>query len=228
MSACRCIVPGSSSLLKKGHLRRCARLPTSRQASHLPAGRQVCHLFEQTVSTGVFQQPARGAHARGVLLLEVMIVLVLVGVFGIVLYETVITGLRTVSAADDREEVRQQLTNALERLMREASVARDVGSAADHTFQFDADTDGNGMVETNIEYRLSSGALERSNSGTIVPLVRGVTALDFDYVDLNGSTMSTPVAVGLRDTIRVVQMTITATRDNETIALASAAFLRNQ
>ncbi len=160
-------------------------------------------------------------------MVEVMLVTVLMAVFFGAVYESVIVGLRAANAADEREDIRQQLTNALELLAREAAVASNVDTAEDQRFQMDGDIDGDGDNENNINYAVASGDLRRTYSGTAVTLVRDLTSLDFDYVDLNGAAMTAPVTGGSRDDIRVVQITMTATRDNETISLASAAYLRN-
>lgn len=151
----------------------------------------------------------------------------LLGLFIGAVYESVIVALRVVNAADEREDVRQQLANALDRLTREASLASTVVAAQDQRFQFDADLDGNGVNENNINYEVQSGDLQRAYGGTTVTLVKDLTTLDFDYTDLNGANMTTPVPGANLDNTRVVQVTITATRDNEAISLATAAFLRN-
>jgi prepilin-type N-terminal cleavage/methylation domain-containing protein len=170
---------------------------------------------------------ARVANANGFSLFEMMLVVSLLGIFFGAVYETAIVALRAVHAADGREDLRQQLAHALELLTREAALASNVDQAQDQRFQIDADIDGDGGNETNINYRLQSGALERVHSGDTSYLVRGVTSLDFDYVDENNAAMSTPVGSSDRDDIRVMQVTITAVSGAESISLTSAAYLRN-
>ena len=164
---------------------------------------------------------------RALSLLELLIVISLLGLFIGAVYESVIVGLRVVNASDEREDIRQQLANALDLLLREGSLASNVDNAEDQRFQFDADIDGDGSANTNINYRVQSGDLQRVYSGDTVTLVRDLASLDFDYVDLNGAAMTPPVTGASRDNIRVVQVTATATRDNETISLANATHLRN-
>ena len=165
---------------------------------------------------------------RGLSLLELLIVVSLLSIFIGTLYESVVVGLRTVNAADEREDIRQQLANALDLLVREANLASNVDNAEDQRLQFDADLDGNGTTENNVNYQVSSGDLQRVYSGTTVTLVRDLTSLDFNYLDTSGANVTTPVgSQPTRDTIRVVQITATATKDQETISLASAAYLRN-
>jgi hypothetical protein len=143
-------------------------------------------------------------------------------------YESVISGLRVANASDEREAIRQQLANTLDLLIREASITSNVDNAEDQRFQFDADLDGNGNAEDNINYQVSGGDLQRTYNGTTVTLIRDLSSLDFDFVDSGGSTLSTPVgSQPTRDTIRVLQITVTATNDHETLSLTSAAYLRN-
>lgn len=165
---------------------------------------------------------------RALSLLELLITVSLLSIFVGSVYESVVVGLRTANAADKREDIRQQLAGALEALTREASLASNVDNAEDQRLQFDADLDGNGTTENNVNYQVSSGDLQRVYSGTTVTLVRDLTSLDFNYADSTGADLTTPVgSQPTRDTIRVVQITATATKDNETISLASAAYLRN-
>ena len=160
-------------------------------------------------------------------MLELLLVMTLLGIFLGVAYESVIVGLRTVNAADERETVRQQLAAASDRLTRELDLASAVTTAQDQDVLFNADLDGDGTAETNIEYRLQNATLQRLYGGTTLTLAAGVTAFDLDYTDLNGTSLSAPVTGALLHNIRVAQITVTATKDNETLALASAAYLRN-
>ncbi|MBI4343163.1 MAG: hypothetical protein HY599_07330 [Candidatus Omnitrophica bacterium] len=165
---------------------------------------------------------------HGLTVVELMLVVVLLGLFFGAVYEVVIIGLRTANAADEREAVRQQLANALDRITREAALASNVDVAADQQFQFDADLDGDGSTENNISYEVSSGDLQRVQSSVTVILARDLASLDFDYTDSGGSTLSTPVgSQPTRDTIRLVQIAASATVDNETINVAGAVYLRN-
>ena len=175
--------------------------------------------------------PASGFRHRschGFTLIELCIVITLLALFGGAVYESVIVGLRTANASDERENIRQQLANALDMLTREASLADVVDVAADQQFQFDADLDGDGTVENNINYQVSSGTFQRVYNGATLTLVRNLASLDFNYVDSAGSNMATTVPdQATRNTIRVMQVTTSATNDAETVSLANAAYLRN-
>ena len=168
------------------------------------------------------------AGAAGFTLLELMLALIVMSLFFGTVYETVIIALRAANAVDEREQIRQQLAHTLELLTREAAVASNVDNAEDQRFQMDGDVDGDGDDESNINYRVQDGDLQRVHSGEAVTLIPDVSALDFDYVDLNGNAMTAPVTPGSsRDNIRVIQIAVTAVRDHETISVASAAYLRN-
>jgi len=169
---------------------------------------------------------------RGLSIIELLVVVSLFSIFAAAVHETVITGLRTVNAADEREDVRQQLANTLERFTREASVASTVRTAQDARFRFDGDLDGDGTVESTgeqfIDYRENSGEFTRgAQSVSTLTIIRDLTSVEYAYVDLNGSTMSTPVSGGDLDDIRVVQVTITAAQDQEVISVTGAVYLRN-
>ncbi len=162
----------------------------------------------------------------------------LLSIFIGAIYETVIVGLRAVNAADEREDVRGQLFSALDRLTRETRMARNVDHATDQQFQFDMDTDGDGAstgAEQNVDYEVIGGVLTRAaNGGSAVTIVRSLTSLDFNYLK-NGSVTeySTCDATSscssqcCRTDVRAVLITASATRDQETISMTSAAFLDN-
>jgi hypothetical protein len=162
-----------------------------------------------------------------------MVAMALLGAFFTGVYETLITGLRTVNAADEREDIRQQLTVALDRLTREASAANTVDRAQNQRFQFDADLDGDGADEDNINYVVQSGELDRVYSGDTLPLVKNLAALDFDYIDNTGTTYTTCDSTGscgsncCRSEVRVVLITITATKDTESMSVAGGVHLRD-
>lgn len=157
-------------------------------------------------------------------LLEMMIVLSLCGLFMGAVYEAVLAGLRAVSAADRREAIRQQLTSALERMIRDAGAADGVDAADTDEFQFD--TPG----VNDVEYLYDSGddTLSRDDAASSQRVIlRNLTAFDFSYVDSNGAQLSEPVAGSAEDTIRVVQVSATVTQGSEAITIEDAVFLRN-
>ena len=167
---------------------------------------------------------------RGLTLLELLLVLGLLALFGVAVYDTVVMGLRVASATDHREEIRQEVANALERFTREASMADVVDYSTNSRFQFDADLDGNGTVETDINYQVTSGTLQRTYAGRTLTLIPDLGSLDFDYINASGAEYDdydSGCGGCARTNIRVVQINVTATQNSETITTGSAAFLRN-
>jgi len=152
-----------------------------------------------------------------------MIVTVLLGLFMSSVFDTVLTGLRLTGTANDRERIRQEMSAVVDRMTREIAVADNVDNASNTRFQFDT------VGLNNINYQYSSGSLTRSDANTSsTTILRSITAFDFDYWDDNNTQIMTdPVPGNQEDNIRVVQVTITVTRNNETMTLASAAFLRS-
>lgn len=168
------------------------------------------------------RRTARQAEA-GLSLLELLIVVSLLGLFMGAVYESVIVGLRVANASNDREDIRLQLAKTLDQFTREASLASNVRTADSDEFKFDADVDGDGTTETNIRYRVQNGRLERSVGGTTVTLITNLTTLSFTYLDLNNNSWTS----GTEADVRVVETSMTATKNNETLSLAHAAYLRN-
>lgn len=167
---------------------------------------------------------------RGVTLLELMLAVMMLGIFGVVIHQTALVGLRTVNAADERESVRQELSNALDLFTREARMAMNVDFSTSTRFQFDADFDGDGSStgnETNIDYRLQSGSFDRTYGGNTVTLVEDADSLDFNYTDGTGSSMSEPVTGGNQADIRVVELVITGKNDDASLTMTSSVFLDN-
>lgn len=162
-----------------------------------------------------------------------MVVMSLFGLFLGAVQEAAVVALRSTHSANQRENIRLQLARAMDRLTREATMtgvgATDITTATATQFQFNADLDGNGTVETTgIRYwQNASGDLERSQvspSAPAVTLVEDLTSVVFSYVNADGSTYTS----GSTANIRLVQVTLTAARDAETFSVAGAIYLRNR
>ena len=175
-------------------------------------------------------RPTAQRFDHGFSLLEVSIVTLLLGVFFGAVYESVIVGLRTTNAADERENARQHVANALDRLTREVGLAKtsSITLANNAQFRFNADLNGDGTIgadETNIIYQIQGSDLQRVDSNGTVTLVKGLTTLTpFSYLKSDGTTWSSSDGLSA---IRVLQVALTAVVDNETVSVASAAYLRN-
>lgn len=169
----------------------------------------------------------------GFTLLELLVALTLVALLMGGVYEPVFVGLRTVQATDQREDLRTQLARALDRLTREARMTRNVDVADETQFRFDADFTGDGQSqagagETDIQYRVQNGDFQRSQgTNAAFTLVPDVSAVAFDYVDVTGTAHDVCGGGCTASTLRVVQVTITAAKNGETVSLAGAAYLEN-
>ena len=182
--------------------------------------------------------------ARAFTILELVVVTSLLGLFFGAVYETLHVALRSVGAADRREQMRTQLVRVLDQFTREVRMARDVDEADDDDFQVDVDTDGNGSSsgterDVNYVYDAANDILTRAHSGgSTVTLLRNLTAFDFDYYESNSSTLNESCtftsSCGGRcceDDVRVVIVTATVTSGSgqaaETITETASVFLGN-
>ena len=156
-----------------------------------------------------------------------VIVAAMFGVVAVAVQEPVVIGLRTAAAANQREDVRLQMSRALELLTREAAAAYNVDNSTSTQFQFDArltdaDADGDAETLTDINWRVNNGDLERVQGGTTMVVVPDLTTVAFTYLDSSNNSTNTAANV------RVMQMTMTATRNNEAISMATSVRPRNQ
>lgn len=180
------------------------------------------HTTETQKPTETQKKSLRRDRRAGLTILEMLIVASLFGLFMTAMFDTVLTGLRVTHTAGDRERIRQELVAVLDRMTREIAAAENVDDADDNRFQFDT------VDVSNVEYDYASGALTHDDGDSSSRIVlRNITAFDFDYWDNTNTQLSTPVPGASEDTIRMVQVSITVTRNNETVTLAQAAFLRS-
>ena len=182
-----------------------------------------CRRTDRIFRTGFIIFRGRN-RASGFTLLELLLAMGLLGVVAAVAYDAVIVGLRATSAAAQREELRQQLAAALDRMARDMAVASDVDEAQDGRFQFDTPA----VNDVDYVYDGTDQELSRDDAaGAPRDILRYVTAFDFNYFDSSGTQLSTPVSGSAEDTIRVVQIIATMNRGTETITVATAVYLRN-
>ena len=142
-------------------------------------------------------------------------------------YEATIVGLRVAHAGDEREQLRQQLSAALDRFTREAGFATNVDYAQDAQFQFDSPS------LTNANYTYSGGTLTRADSGSSsITVLSNITAFDFNYIDdlaaeyASCDVTSSCASNCCRADVRAVKVTITVAKGNETLSMTSSASLR--
>ena len=149
------------------------------------------------------------------------------------------TGLKIWSSGKDRLDIRQNGNLAMERMVRYLETSNynspvGVSVAAANNTTFYADTDNNGTVEAvtltydavNKRINITIGA-----GGTALILSPDVQSLAFSYYDNSGpSVLLSPLPLNKdqRDSISVINISLTMSKGNDTVTLNSSAFCRNQ
>lgn len=164
---------------------------------------------------------------KGITLIELMIVIVLFTILAGFVTWVYVVGLKSWSTSRDRAEIRQDANAALERMVRDLSQASNFTIAQAGQVKFDADVDEDGTDET-VTYSVSDSNLNRKVGGITTVLAPNVQTFGLSYRDLNDTAMATPIIGNERDDIRVVVISLTMDRADETITLSSSAYARNQ
>lgn len=169
---------------------------------------------------------------EGFTLIELIIVIVLFSILAIAVFWTFVVGLRAWGSGMDRAIIRQDANLAIERMVREISQASEISMAKSDEIQFDADLDGDGLVET-IKFDVSNdNNLERTEVITgpdiVVTIARNVQDFTLRYLDGDNDTLLIPVAGPTQDDIRVIVISLTLDDGDETITLSSSVYARNQ
>jgi prepilin-type N-terminal cleavage/methylation domain-containing protein len=164
---------------------------------------------------------------KGFTLIELIIVIVLLSVLVGVAAWTFVAGLRSWNSGIDRANIRQDGSFALEIMVRELSQADSFTIAQEDNVKFDADIDNDGSNET-ITYSTSDSELSRKVNGTTTVLSPDVDTFLLSYRDLNDTAMTPPITGAEHDDIRVITISLTMDRFDETLTLSSSAYARNQ
>ena len=163
-------------------------------------------------------------------LTELTIVLVLLSIFIGVVLLVFVAQLKTWGSSLNRATIRQQGHQALGRMVRELNQTNSITSASSGAVTFLADLDDNGSDET-ITLNTSGTILNRSEGAVITPLVFNVQSFGLAYRDLNDNVLTPPAGTDTqveRDTIRVVVLSLTMNKADETLNISSSAYLHNQ
>lgn len=163
-------------------------------------------------------------------LAELTIVLVLLSIFvGVVLLVFVVQ-LKAWGSSLSRSMIRQQGHQALSRIVRELNQTSSITSASSSAITFLADLDDNGSDET-ILLNTSGNNLNRTEGAVISPLAFNAQSFGLAYRDLNDNVLTPPAGTDTqaeRDTIRVVVLSLTMNKADETLNISSSAYLHNQ
>jgi len=173
---------------------------------------------------------------KGLTLVELLISVFFLALIGAVVLFVYTAGLRSWTSAENYAEVTNAGGLAMERMVRELSLASEITSAESDEVEFEADVDGDGSVET-IKYDVDKdGRLIRAE-GTVQPLTHilanAVQDLTLGYYLDQDDTRYDSVKTGgsgvtEADTIRVVDIFLEISAGDETTTLGGSAYTRNQ
>lgn len=167
---------------------------------------------------------------KGITLIELIIVIVVLSIIAGFMSWTFVAGLRLWNSSKNRADIRQSGNLAMERMVRELSQASSFTIAQAGQVKFDADVDNDGTDET-VTFSTSDSELIRKVDGTETVLTPNVQTFGLSYRDLNDVIMPFPITGGPggdRDNIRVVIISLTLDKADETVSLSSGVYARNQ
>lgn len=163
-------------------------------------------------------------------LIELVVVVVLMSVLGGAVLWLLVAGLKIWGVSLDRAQIRQGTASAVHRMMREFSQINSIADAKDDAITLLADLDDNGTDET-ISYSVSGGNLRRTEGAAVTIVAPYVQTFGLSYRDLNNDLLNPPGGTSTqtkRDQIRVITISLTADKGDETLTLSSSVFARNQ
>lgn len=165
---------------------------------------------------------------KGVTLIELIIVMALVSILASAVSFAFAVGLKVWSSGRSRAEIRQDGNLAMERMVRELSQASriTIADATKEKVKFSADLDQDGEIES-ITFNTIENNLNRTVEDIAVVLARNVETFRLTYYDLNNNLLEAPMAPAERDNIRVITITLTMNKVDETIILSSSVYVRN-
>ena len=163
---------------------------------------------------------------NGFTLIELVISVMLFSILATFVALAFLAGLRSWNSSSNRAQIRQSGSFALEIMTRDLSQANSFTIAQADQVKFDADIDNDGSDET-ITYDINGTELTRKVGGQETLLSPDTDTFALSYIDLNNTTMTFPVTGADRDDIRVVVISLTMDKADETINLSSSAYARN-
>ena len=167
---------------------------------------------------------------KGLTLIELIIVIVLFSVLMISVSWVFIVGLRTWNSGLNRAQIRQDSSLAMEKMVRELSQADSITDAAADEITFLADLDDDGINET-VTFDVNNTELIRTFEGVPTVLAFDVQGFELSYRDLDDNLLNLPqdtASQKKRDDIRVIAISLSMNKADETIILNSGVYARNQ
>lgn len=163
---------------------------------------------------------------RAFTLIELIIVVLLLSIMLSFIVTVFAVGLKAWSSGHDRAVIRQGAVLAVERMVRDLSMAGNITVATSNSITFSADVDDDSINET-VSFDLSGNNLTRTVNGAASTLAPDVQTLALSYTDPDNLSF-TPATQGDRNNIRVITASLTMNKSGETFNLSSSAYARNQ
>ena len=172
---------------------------------------------------------------KGFTLIELIVVIFLFSTLTAVVSWVFVVGIGTWGSGKNRADIRQEASLSTERMMREISQASEITRAKSDEIKFEADLDQDDSVES-ITFKVSNDDnLERTETITgpdpdiVVIMARNIQSFTLGYyLDEDNSNLLSSVTGPDLDDIRVVIISLTLSKGDETVTLSTSAYTRNQ
>jgi Tfp pilus assembly protein PilV len=165
----------------------------------------------------------------GITLIELLISILLFSAITGAAVLTLSAGLKIWNSSEDRIDIRQKGSLAMEEMVRYLELANNITAATTTSITFAADVNNNGTDETvALVYDAVNKRINITISGATMILTSDAQSFALSYFQLNTQTSFTPIVQVDRDSIRIVTISLTMNRGSDTITLNSSAFCRNQ
>jgi len=139
------------------------------------------------------------------------------------------TGLNIWDSNKDRLDIRQNGSLAMETIVRHLELTHTITAATTTAITFTADVDNNGTDETvAIVYDAVNRRINLTIAGSTTILTPYAQSFSLTYYQPNTQTSFAPATQTDCDTIRIVTISLTMNKNNDTFILSSSAFCRNQ
>ncbi|MDO8536124.1 MAG: prepilin-type N-terminal cleavage/methylation domain-containing protein [Candidatus Omnitrophota bacterium] len=139
------------------------------------------------------------------------------------------TGLKIWNSNNNRTNIRQNGSLAMETITRYLEQANNItaASASSITFSADVNNDGTDDIIT-IAFAAANKRINITIAGATSILAPDVQNFSLLYYQSNTQTSFIPAIQADRDGIRIVTISLTMSKGNDTVTLSSSAFCRNQ
>ena len=166
----------------------------------------------------------KNRHAKGVTLIELVIVIVVIGIVATVVGPMMYSAATAANKVFTISQVDSQGKFALARIAEDIRNAESLHSSSRSSVLDLRDVGDN---DDDVEYALSAqGYLTRTDNGATGDLASEVSALSFAYFDMNGDEV-TAESGWEEDTVAYIRPTITITLNGHSEDFRTTVYLRN-